>query len=73
MLDRANIANNNWKLDINWNIIPTPEAIDASVDIRMLAIIAHLVKDLPIMFNNDNLMHFRANLTLALYNGTSIL
>ena len=73
MLTRAGIATNTWTLVVNWNYIKVQEQVDKDISIRILATIVHLLKELPIMFNNDNLIHFRVNLTLALYHDTSLL
>jgi hypothetical protein len=75
MLTRAGIPNDNWKLFVNWNCIPSqaPEELEKAGDIRILATIVHLLRELPIIYNNNNLLHFRVNLTLALYHDTPLL
>jgi hypothetical protein len=73
MLTKCQISNTDWSLSINFNIIKTQNNLSSPGDIRILAIIIHAIKELPIMFTDENLNTLRANITLALYYNTSVL
>ncbi len=73
MLDKVGIDNSTWTLSINKNVIHSTEAIEGPTDIVILATIVHVLKEIPILINNQYLEYFRMNLTLALYHNTSIL
>ena len=75
MLGSSGIPCENWSMVMNRNVIPFAEEdfSENQSDIRILTIICFLMKDLPIFFSDGHLLYFRRNLTLALYNNTSIL
>ena len=73
MLAKIGVDNLEWTLSINKNVIHSTEAVDGPTDIVALAIIVHLLKEILVVINNENLEYFRMNLTLALYHDTSIL
>ena len=64
----------NWMKKINMDVIPPADGfVDNQTDIRILAIICSIMKQLPICFNDTNLLYFRRNLTLSLYEDSRIL
>jgi len=73
MVVKCGISNEDWSLLINFNIITAQNNLTSLGDIRILAIILHVLKDLPILFTDANLDNLRTNITLALYNNSSIL
>jgi len=75
MLQSSGFQRDNWSMTLNRNVIHRVEEefSEHQSDIRILAIICFLMKDLPIYFNDIHLSYFRRNLTLALYENSSIL
>ena len=75
MLGQEPLASNEgWTLVTNMNVLPIVDSVlEQHSDIKILAIICHLMKQLPISFTDSNLVHFRANLTLSLYRNANML
>ena len=75
MLEASRMSQDGWIMVINQNVIQTADEIfsENQADIRILAIICFILKDLPICFTDVHLLYFRRNLSLALYENSSIL
>ncbi len=75
MLESSGIPHDNWSMIMNRNVLQNVVETfsENQSDIRILAIICFLMKDLPICFTDIHLLYFRRNLTLALYENSSIL
>ena len=75
MLIASGLPYDGWIISINKNVVETADAIfsDNQADVRILATICFIMKDLPICFTDIHLLYFRRNITLALYENSSIL
>ena len=62
-----------WILSLNRYVLQDDQFSENQADIRILAIICFIMKDLPICFTDAHLLYFRRNITLALYENSSIL
>ncbi len=73
MVAKCGISNNDWISLIDFNIITAQNNLRSLGDIRILAIILHVLKDLPILFTDANLDNLRTNITLALHYNSALL
>lgn len=76
MLERSDLLRDSWRIVINrGTTLKYTEQIfeDYDADIRILAIISFIMKNIPICFTIEHLLYFRRNLTIALYENSSIL
>ena len=75
MLEASRLSQDGWIMTINRNVIQSADESfsENQADIRILAIICFILKDLPICFTDIHLLYFRRNLTIALYENSSIL
>ena len=74
MLGQEGLPIEGWTRHENVNILPVVRSVvEPHSDIKILALICHIMKQVPICFTDSNLVHFRANLTLSLYRNANIL
>jgi hypothetical protein len=68
MLHLAGLEYVGWQLLVNDSTILLEQ--DIYPEVPILAIICHVMQQLPIYITNENLKHFRGNLALALCKDT---